>query len=232
MATITASAAKPVDLKLEVVLIGVADVDRAKAFYERLGWRVDADFVAEGFRVIQVTPPNSPTSVIFGKGLPSPKPGAVQSLTLAVADVDAARKDLLTRGATVSEVFHFANGPFNEATPNERVAGADPQGRSYFSFASFEDPDGNGYLLQQITARLPGREWETASAGTTDIPTLAKLLRETGEHHDAYEKTHAEHQWSDWYAPYLAARQGGSAPEQAAAAANRYMDEVLHVPAR
>jgi catechol 2,3-dioxygenase-like lactoylglutathione lyase family enzyme len=232
MATTSASAAKPVDLKLEVVLIGVADVDRAKAFYEGLGWRVDADFASEGFRAIQVTPPNSPASVIFGKGLPSPKPGAVQSLVLAVADVGAARKDLIARGAKVSEVFHYAGGPFNEAVKDARVAGPDAQGRSYYSFASFEDPDGNGYLLQQITARLPGREWETASAGATDIPTLAKLLRETGEHHDRYEKTHAEHQWSDWYAPYLSARQNGKPAEQAAAAADRYMDEVLHVPAR
>ena len=227
-----ASQAGPVDMKLEVVVIGVSDVDRAIAFYKGLGWRQDADFASEGFRVVQVTPHNSPCSVIFGKGITAPKPGAAQSLVLAVTDVTAARADLVARGVKVSEVFHFAAGPFNDATPNARVPGRDPQGRSYYSYATFEDPDGNGWLFQELTTRLPNREWETASAGATDVPTLAKLLRETGEHHDHYEKTHAEHQWSDWYAPYLSARQNGRTPEQASAAADRYMDEVLHVARR
>jgi catechol 2,3-dioxygenase-like lactoylglutathione lyase family enzyme len=219
-------------MKLEVVVIGVTDVDRALAFYKSLGWRLDGDFAGEGFRAVQVTPHNSQCSVIFGKGITAPKPGAAQSLVLAVSDVTAARADLVARGVKVSEVFHFAAGPFNEAVPNARVAGRDPQGRSYYSYASFEDPDGNGWLFQELTTRLPGREWESASTGATDVATLADLLRDTSEHHDHYEKTHAEHHWYDWYAPYLSARQNGGTPEQASAAADRYMDEVLHVPAR
>jgi catechol 2,3-dioxygenase-like lactoylglutathione lyase family enzyme len=222
-----------VDMKLEVVIIPVSDVDRAKAFYEKLGWRLDADFVkGDDFRVIQFTPHNSQASIIFGKGVPSPKPGSLQSLTLAVDDIEAARNDLIGRGAKVSEVFQYAGGPFNNTGKNPRVSGRDPQGRSYFSFASFEDPDGNGYLLQEIKTRLPGREWEQKRTPRIDVATLAELLRETSEHHDAYEKTHAEHHWWDWYAPYLSARQSGSNPDEAAAAANRYMDEVFHVPPR
>src|SRR6266571_6165037 len=147
---------EPVDLKLEVVVLGVSDVDRAKAFYEKLGWRLDADFVkGDDFRVIQFTPHNSQASIIFGKGVPSTKPGSVQSLTLAVDDIEAARNDLIGRGAKVSEVFQYAGGPFNNTGKNPRVSVRDPQDRSYFSFASFEDPDGNGYLLQEIKTRLP-----------------------------------------------------------------------------
>jgi hypothetical protein len=149
-----------------------------------------------------------------------------------VDDVDAARKELLSHGVNVSEVFHYAGGPFNNAVENPRVAGRDPQGRSYYSFASFEDPDGNSWLLQEITTRLPGREWKLTRGRTIDVATLAELLRETEEHHGHYEKTHAEHHWWDWYAPYLSARQNGSSPEEAAAAADRYMKEVCHVPPR
>jgi catechol 2,3-dioxygenase-like lactoylglutathione lyase family enzyme len=219
------------DMKLEVVVIGVSDVDRAKAFYENLGWRLDADFASDGgdFRVLQLTPHNSEASIIFGKGVTSAKPGSAQSLTLAVDDIDAARDDLLARGVRVSEVFHYAGGPFNNAVENPRVGGRDPEGRSYFSFASFEDPDGNGWLLQEIQTRLPGREWKAARARATDVATLAELLHETEEHHGDYERTHAEHHWWDWYAPYLSARQQGSSPEEAAGAADRYMEEVLHV---
>jgi predicted enzyme related to lactoylglutathione lyase len=212
-----------VDLKLEVVVVGVSDVDRAKAFYEKLGWRLDADFTkGQEFRVIQFTPHNSPASIIFGKGVPSPKPGSVKSLTLAVADIRAARKDLIARGVKVSEVFHFAGGPFNDTGENPRVDGDDPEGRSYFSFASFEDPDCNGWLLQEIQTRLPGREWKS----TSDVANLAKLLRETEEHHGSYEKTHGKHNWWDWYAPYLNARQNGNSPEEAVAVANGYMDDL------
>jgi catechol 2,3-dioxygenase-like lactoylglutathione lyase family enzyme len=217
-------------MKLEVVVLGVSDVDRAKAFYQNLGWRLDADFkTGDNFRVVQLTPHNSPASIIFGKGVTSTKPGSVDCLTLAVDDIDAARDDLIARGVKVSEVFHFAGGPFNNAVENPRVAGRDPQGRSYWSFASFEDPDGNGWLLQEIRARLPGREWKPAQAAATDAPTLAKLLHETAERHGHYENTHAKHHWWDWYAPYLSARQNGSSPEDAAAAADRYMEQVLHV---
>jgi catechol 2,3-dioxygenase-like lactoylglutathione lyase family enzyme len=218
------------DMKLEVVLLGVSDVDRAKAFYQNLGWRLDGDFVVgDDFRAVQMTPHNSEASIIFGKGVTSAKPGSAHSLVLAVGDIDAAREDLVARGVDVSEVFHYSGGPFNNAVENPRVGGRDPEGRSYFSFASFEDPDGNGWLLQEIRRRLPGREWESTRARATDVATLAGLLHETGERHHHYEVTHAEHHWWDWYSPYLSARQQGSSPEEAAAAADRYMDEVLHV---
>ena len=221
----------PVDMKLEVVVIGVSDVDRAKAFYEKLGWRLDADFAKDNdFRVIQFTPHNSQASLIFGKGVTSMKPGSINSLTLAVDDIEGARKDLIAGGAKVSEVFHYAGGPFNNTGTNPRVSGRDAEGRSYFSFASFEDPDGNGYLLQEIQTRLPGREWKSTGAGAMDVATLAQLLHETEEHHGQYEKTHAKHNWWDWYAGYLNARLDGSDLDQAAAAANCYMEQVLRIP--
>lgn len=218
------------DMKLEVVVIGVTDVDRAKAFYEKLGWRLDGDFVVgDEFRAIQFTPPNSPASIIFGKGVTAPKPGAVQSLVLAVDDVDAARADLVARGVKMSEAFHYAGGPFNDGIKNPHVSGRDPEGRSYYSFASFEDPDGNGWLLQEIKTRLPGREWESKKIGAIDIATLAEQLHETEEHHGAYEKTHAKHHWWDWYAAYLSARQNGRSSEEAGATADQYMTTVLHI---
>jgi catechol 2,3-dioxygenase-like lactoylglutathione lyase family enzyme len=221
----------PVDMKLEVVLLGITDIDRAKAFYQNLGWRFDGDFtVGDDFRIVQMTPHNSQCSIIFGKGIRSTEPGLAESLVLAVDDIDAAREDLIARGVEVSEVFHYAGGPFNNTGEKPRVSGRDPEGRTYFTYASFEDPDGNGWLLQEVKTRLPGREWESRRA--MDVATVAELLRETGEHHDHFEKTHAEHHWWDWYAPYLSARENGSSPEQAAAAANRYMEEVLHVPPR
>jgi catechol 2,3-dioxygenase-like lactoylglutathione lyase family enzyme len=220
------------NLKLEVVVIPVSDVDRAKAFYEKLGFRLDIDIVNEKFRGVQFAPPNSEASIIFGKGITSRKPGSADGLTLAVQNVDAAREDLIAHGVNVSEVFHYAGGPFNNTVENPRVAGRDAEGRSYFSFASFEDPDENRWLLQEIKERLPGREWEQKRAQTMDVATLAELIRETSEQHDHYEKTHAEHHWWDWYAPYLNARQNGRSPAEAVAAANRYMDEVHHVPAR
>jgi catechol 2,3-dioxygenase-like lactoylglutathione lyase family enzyme len=219
------------NMKLEVVIIPVSDVDRAKAFYEKVGFRLDIDIVNGNFRGVQFTPPRSEASIIFGKRVTSAKSGSA-NLVLAVDDLDAARDDLIGRGVNVSEVFHYSGGPFNNALENPRAAGRDPEGRSYFSFASFEDPDGNGWLLQEITARLPGREWEQKRARAMDVATLAELLSETAQHHDHYEKTHAEHHWWDWYAPYLTARQNGSSPEDAAAAADRYMDEVHHVPRR
>ena len=218
-----------VDMKLEVVVIGVSDVDRAKAFYENLGWRLDIDVANGDFRGVQMTPHNSEASIIFGKGITSAKPGSTHSLVLAVDDVDAARADLVARGVEVSEVFHYAGGPFNNSVENPRVGGRDPEGRSYFSFASFEDPDGNGWLLQEITTRLPGREWELTRPQATEVATLAELLHETEGRHGNFEKTHAEHHWWDWYAPYLSARQNGSSPEEAAAAADRYMEETFHV---
>ena len=141
-----------VDLKLEVVTLAVSDVDRAKTFYQGLGWRLDADIVVgDNFRVVQLTPPHSACSMSFGKGLTAAAPGSSRRLILAVSDIDAARADLISHGAKVSEVFHLAGG---------RVPGPDPEGRSYQSYASFTDPDGNEWLLQEIKTRLPGREWE------------------------------------------------------------------------
>ena len=218
------------DMKLEVVLLGVSDVDRAKTFYQDMGWRFDGDFtVGDGFRAVQMTPHNSRTSIIFGKGIPSPGPGSAGGLVLAVDDVDAARDYLAARGVDVSEVFHYAGGPLNVAVENARVGGRDPEGRSYYSFASFEDPDGNGWLLQEIGTRFPGREWESSTAQSEDVANLAELLHETEQHHGRFEATHAEHQWWDWYAPYLNARQQGSSPEEATAAADRRMEEELNV---
>ena len=219
------------NFKLEVIIIPVSDVDRAKKFYENLGWRLDGDFVAnEKLRVVQFTPPRSDASIIFGKGIASAESGLADSLVLAVESVDAARADLIARGVEVSEVFHYADLPFNYSVDNPRISGRDPEGRSYFTFASFEDPDGNGWLLQEVTTRLPGREWEQARS--MDVATLAELLHETSERHDHYEKTHAKHNWWDWYASYLNARQNGTSPNEAVAGADHYMDEVLHVPSR
>src|SRR5437868_15215795 len=144
------------NMKLEVVIGTVPDVDSAKAFYEKLGFRLDIDIVNKNFRGIQFTPPRSEASIIFGKGVTSARSGSAD-LVLAVDNVDAARKDLIARGINVSEVFHYAGGPFNNTIENPRVAGRDPEGRSYFSFVSFEDPDGNEWLLQEISTRLPGR---------------------------------------------------------------------------
>jgi catechol 2,3-dioxygenase-like lactoylglutathione lyase family enzyme len=224
-----AAKVEPLDLKLEVVVLGVSDVDRAKAFYEKLGCRVDADLgTGDDFRVVQVTPHNSEASIIFGKGIASPRPGSTNSLIFAVDDVDVARTDLIARGVNVSAVFHYPGGVFR-AGETSRALGRDPKGRSYLSFASFEDPDGNGWLLQEVTTRAPGREWKLTHAPAVDVAALAQLLRETAEHHGHYEKTHAEHRWWDWYAAYLSARQNGSSSGEAAAAADRYMEEVFHV---
>src|SRR5947207_13417623 len=159
MATAEGVKLKPVDMKLEVLVIPVSDVDRVKAFYEKLGFRLDIDLVKDNFRAIQFTPPNSEASIIFGKGVTSSKPGSIDQLVLAVDDIDATRADLIARGVDLSEVFHYAVGPFNNAEKNPRVGGRDPQSRSYFSFVSFKDPDCNGWLMQEITTVLSGRSW-------------------------------------------------------------------------
>lgn len=207
--------AQGVDMKLEVVTLPVADVDRAKQFYEGLGWRLDADISrGDDFRVVQFTPPHSECSIHFGNGLTAADPGAVDRLLLAVEDIDAARDELISRGVEVSEV------------EDTRPAGGDPQaGRSYFAYASFKDPDGNGWLLQEITTRLPGREWDDSS----DVASLADLLHETSIHHGEFEAVAPPHDWWDWYAAYAEARKTGSSSEEAAAAAGRYMAEVKHV---
>jgi catechol 2,3-dioxygenase-like lactoylglutathione lyase family enzyme len=209
------------DMKLEVVVLPVSDVDRAKQFYETIGWRLDADFAPkEGFRVVQLTPPGSNTSIIFGTGITSAAPGSVDSLILAVDDVEAVRAQLVARDVEVSEVFHDEGGVFHHAGTEARVPGPDPERKSYSSWASFSDPDGNGWMLQEITTRLPGR------VEKPDVASLAGLLLETALHHDAFEKAAPAHNWWDWYAPYFSARQQGSTPAEASAAADLYMKEV------
>jgi catechol 2,3-dioxygenase-like lactoylglutathione lyase family enzyme len=157
--TSTGAALPPTaDMRLEVVVVPVSDVDRAKSFYETLGFRLDADFATgDDFRVVQFTPPGSACSIIFGTGITSAPPGSADALMLVVYDIDAARRDLVGRGVDVSEVFHDAGGVFHHAGTESRVPGPDPQGRSYSSFASLSDPDGNGWILQEIQTRLPGR---------------------------------------------------------------------------
>jgi len=204
-------AATTVDLKLEVVVIPVADVDRAKAFYQGLGWRLDADFAnRDQWRLVQMTPPGSPCSVMFGKGFTGAVPGSVQGTFLVVDNLATARAELVGRGVDVSEVFHFAGNLLSVAETNRRVPGPDPEGRSYFSFASFSDPDGNSWLLQEVKRRLPGRGF------SSDVATLTELLRETEEHHGGYEATAPKHHWSEWYAAYIVARERGKTPDDAA----------------
>jgi catechol 2,3-dioxygenase-like lactoylglutathione lyase family enzyme len=201
------------DTKLEVIVIPVSDVDRAKEFYTGLGWREDADFAGNGgFRVVQLTPPQSPCSIIFGSGVSSGTPGSAQDLVLAVSDIEAARAELAERGAPVSEVYHDADGVFYHAGTQSRVPGPDPQRRTYSSFASFADPDGNGWVLQEVSARLPGREWEAPPA---DAAALATLLHEAEENHGKYEPSAPKHHWWDWYAAFVVARQQGHSPEAA-----------------
>jgi catechol 2,3-dioxygenase-like lactoylglutathione lyase family enzyme len=194
-----------IDLKLEVVVIPVSDVDRAKRFYESLGWRLDADFSnGEGWRGVQMTPPGSPCSIQFGTANTA-VPGSVKNLYLVVSDIEAARAELNGRGVAVSEAFHFAGfgGP--------PVTGHEPTGRSYGTFASFSDPDGNSWLLQEVTTRLPGR-----GLSNLDVVSLKQFLREAETHHGEYEATAPKHHWSEWYAGYIIARQQGKAPEDAA----------------
>ena len=215
------------DMDLEVVSLPVADVDRAKSFYLSLGWRLDADLaVGDDFRLVQFTPPRSQCSIHFGQGVSASPPGAVDRLILAVSNIDAARADLISRGVDVSEPYHYHRRPGHTGELDSREPGPDPErGRSYFMYASFSDPDGNGWLLQEITTRLPGREWEPA----TSVASLAELLHETSERHGHFEAVAPPHDWWDWYAAYMAARQAGSTPDDASASAGRYMAEVKHV---
>jgi catechol 2,3-dioxygenase-like lactoylglutathione lyase family enzyme len=205
-----APSAGTVETKLEVVILPVSDVERSKRFYMSLGWRLDADFTTgDDWRAVQLTPPGSPCSVIFGKGFTAAEPGSVQGTFLVVDDVKAARAALIARGVEVSEVFHF-EGPLNVIGTNGRVPGPDPQGRSYQSWASFSDPDGNSWMLQEITTRLPGRGFGI------DVATLTDLLREAEQHHGTYEATAPKHHWSGFYAAYVVARERGKTPEEAA----------------
>ncbi len=199
-----------VDMKLEVVVLPVSDVDRAKDFYAGLGWRLDADFpVGDAFRVVQLTPPGSQCSVIFGDGVTTAAPGSVEGLQLTVSDIDAARAALAAHGADVSEVFHDAGGVFHHGGTEARVAGPAPERASYGSFASFDDPDGNGWILQEITTRLPGRvEGETAYASVDD---LAQSLRRAAAAHGEHEARtgQADPDWPDWYAEYMVRERAG-----------------------
>jgi catechol 2,3-dioxygenase-like lactoylglutathione lyase family enzyme len=204
------------DMKFEVVVLPVADVDRAKQFYAKLGWRLDADFAAaDDFRVVQFTPPGSAGSIIFGKNVTAAAAGSAQGLYLIVSDIDAARADLLAHGVAISEVFHAAGGV--HAGPDEpylfgslRVTGPDPERRSYQSFASFKDPDGNGWLFQQITTRLPGRI--AAATSFASASDLASALRRAEAAHGEHEKRigHADPNWPDWYAEYMVREQAGT----------------------
>lgn len=199
------SRASTVDMKLEVVAIPVADVDRAKRFYADLGWRLDADFiVGDAFRGVQFTPPGSPCSIHFGLGITTAKPGSAHGLYLAVSDIEAARADLIDRGVDVSEIFHHA-APGNPAVP-----GPHPERLSYASFASFTDPDGNTWSLQEITSRLPGR---AATDGMTFASSseLASALRRAESAHAEHERRTGERDanWPAWYADYLAREQAG-----------------------
>jgi len=205
---------KNVDLKFEVVVIPVSDADRAKEFYGRLGWRLDADFPFDnGFRVVQFTPPGSGCSIQFGTNITSATPGSARGLYLIATDIEAARKELAARGAEVSEVFHAGTpgAQFQPDGTSGRVSGPAPDHASYSSFATFSDPDGNGWLLQNVTTRLPGRidAAETAFASTAD---LASALRRAAAAHGEHEKRigAADPNWPDWYADYMVREQAGT----------------------
>jgi len=210
-----------VDTKLEIVVIPVSDIDRAKEFYSRLGWRLDADYDnGSDFRIVQFTPPGSGCSVIFGRNVTGAQPGSARGLYLIVSDIGAARTDLLRRGVKVSEVFHGAGDVY--AGPDEpylfgriRVNGPDPEHRSYRSFASFSDPDGNGWLFQEITSRLPGRIDATATTFAS-ADDLASAFRRAASAHGEHEKRigRRDENWPEWYAAYMVAEQsGGTLPE-------------------
>ena len=202
-----------VPTKFEVTPLPVADFDRAKAFYARLGWRLDVDLqFTEQVRAVQFTPPGSAASIQFAPAGPAP----LQRLLLAVEDIEAAHAELVERGIDVGEIFHA--GPGQPPEP-----GRDPEGASYVSQAAFSDPDGNQWVLQEITERIPGR------VDVADSAPVAELLLETAQHHDAFEKAAPPHDWWDWYGAYMNARRGGAGPDEADAIAGRYMAEVKHI---
>jgi catechol 2,3-dioxygenase-like lactoylglutathione lyase family enzyme len=203
-----------VDMKLEVIVIPVSDVDRAKAFYGGLGWRLDADRAAgDSFRIVQFTPPGSECSIQFGTGLTPAAPGSAQDMYLIVSDIEAARTELVERGAEVSEVFHEGTpgARFQDNGSDGRVSGAAPEDASYGSFVSLSDPDGNSWLFQEITARLPGRvnPAETSFGSASD---LASAMRRASAAHGEHEKRigAADANWPDWYAEYMVAEQAGT----------------------
>jgi len=206
----------PVDMKFEIVVIPVSDVDRAKEFYAKLGWRLDADFDnGKDFRIVQFTPHGSGCSIIFGKNVTAAAPGSAQGLYLIVSDLQAARQALLDRGIAVSEVFHnegvYSGTDETYLFGRVRVIGPDPEHHSYRSFASFKDPDGNGWLFQEITARLPGRI-DSAATTYASASDLANAMRRAEAAHGEHEKRIGAHDanWPDWYASYMVAEQAGT----------------------
>ena len=203
-----------VDLKLEVVVLPVSDVDRAKRFYEKLGWRLDADFAFDnGFRVVQFTPPGSACSIQFGAKLTSATPGSAQSNYLIVTDIAAARAELAARGAAISEVFHPTSpgAQFQPAGASGRVSGPATNHATYSSFATFTDPDGNGWLVQEITARLPGRV-DPATTSYSSVADVVNALKRAAIAHGEHEKRigAADPNWPDWYAAYMVAERAGT----------------------
>lgn len=205
-----------VDMKFEIVVIPVSNIDRAKEFYSRLGWRLDADFDnGADFRVIQFTPPGSGCSIIFGKNVTPAAPGSSQGLYLVVSDIEAARKELLDRGIEISESFH-SDGVYTGSDElylfgSVRVSGPDPEHRTYRTFASFKDPDGNGWIFQEITARLPGRI-DSAATNFASVADLAEAMRRASKAHGEHEARNGgqrDENWPDWYASYMVAEQSG-----------------------
>jgi len=213
-----------VDLKLEVVVLPVSDVDRAKRFYEALGWRLDADFAFDnGFRVVQLTPPGSGCSIQFGTKMTSAAPGSAQNHYLVVSDIEAACAELLAGGAKVSEIFHSESpgAQFQRDGTSGRVHGLAPAHASYSSFATFADSEGNTWLIQEIQTPLPGR-----GVGSSDIASLTGFLREAETRHGVYQATAPKHHWSDWYAAYVVARERGRTPDEAAEDGATHMEST------
>ena len=205
-----ATGAAGVAMALEVVVLPVSDVDRAAAFYDGLGWRKDADIVSGDGRVLQFTPPGSTASILFGTGLTPSAPGTSQFLHLVVSDIEAAREDLVRHGADPGDVFHDASGGYNRFDPRVRAVGPDPDRRSYASFVTFSDPDGNGWVLQEITTRFPGRI-DTDVTTFASVAELAAAMRRASTAHGEHEERtgQADANWPDWYAAYMVAEQTG-----------------------
>jgi catechol 2,3-dioxygenase-like lactoylglutathione lyase family enzyme len=206
-----AAVAGAIDMKLEAIVLPVSDVNRAFAFYSKLGWRIDADIATPGGgRILQFTPPGSPCSVLMGTGLTPAAPGSAQFVHLIVSDIVAARAELVANGVNASDVFHDASGGYNRFDPAARASGPDPERRSYASFATFTDPDGNGWVLQEITTRFPGRV-DSAETGFASVRDLADAMRRAAKAHGAHEERTgaADPNWPDWYAAYMAAEQAG-----------------------
>jgi predicted enzyme related to lactoylglutathione lyase len=197
-----------IDLKLEVIAIPVADVDRAKAFYEKLGWSLDADFkVGKTFRAVQLTPPGSPCSIHLN---PAGVPGSAKGMFLVVSDIEAARREIIAKGVAVSDVFHYDGD-------HQPVPGLNPERQSYGSYATFDDPDGNRWVMQEVRQRLPGRGL------SLDVATLTGLLRDAETGHGAHGSSAPKHHWSEWYAGYIVARERGRTADEAAQDATRHI---------